>query len=278
MVDIIAEIGSNHGGSLDLAVKHIEVAKGAGATGIKFQLFRGETLDSRPKVQAALKPYELPLEWLPVLRDKAHTLDLKFIVTPFAPELALALKGCVDMVKVSAYDLLYEPLLEAVATLGVPVILSTAMATLAEVERSYFFTKHLLRVQQCPFQLVWLLHGVAAYPCETEDLNLKALARLQARFPDTYVGLSDHSIGPQAAVLAVSQGARMVEKHFRCEGVADSSPDYDVSAHDWELRELVEQVQNVEAILGTGAKAGPLPVEMPLFQTCRRSKDKPLRG
>lgn len=268
---IIGEVGSNHCGSLDLACAHIKAAAECGCTGVKFQLFRPELLDSRPEMVAELGKWALPPSWIGELARASIAQGLAFICTPFDVEAVGLLGGYVDMVKVSAYDLTYDALVGAAAGLGVPVILSTAMARLREVE-------HAVRVvEQVSSAPITLLQGVAQYPCRLEDMNLQALAEMRRWLPECEVGISDHTPGTMAALLSVALGGTMIEKHFKCNDTI-VSPDAPHSATPAELRTLVALVHEAEQALGSGRKRGPLPCEMPLFETCRRTNDKPLRG
>lgn len=266
-IDYIAEIGSNHGGSIHLALEHIVAARQAGATGVKFQLFRAESLDSRPEVQAQLRPYELPLEWLPILRDYAHALKLTFGVTPLAIDLVEPLRGVVDWVKISAYDLTFDDLLLAAVELGVPIVRSVAMSTAEEINR---FPR--LVPSSCP--QVFLV-GVAQYPARLEDHSLRRLKKLIFR---SRVGLSDHTLGYEAAMLSVALGGTWIEKHFKLwDRTPSTSPDFAVSATEGEFRQMVQACERAKAACGA-VRYGPLPCEMPLYTTCRRSNEKRLRG
>lgn len=290
-ITYIAEIGSNHCGSLDLALAHIRAAKEAGATGVKFQLFRAETLDSRPKVQERLRPYEIPVKrhssktsenWLLPLSSYAHELGLQFGVTPFAVDLVGPLRGLVDFVKISAYDLTYDDLVIEAAKLGVPVVLSTAMAIYEEINHAWALTDKSPSV---------LLHGIAAYPAILMNMKLKALDDL-ACYGCAY-GISDHTIGHEAAMLAIALGATWIEKHFRLDcprqdwqelapGINTEqfirSLDFRVSATPEQFYEMVVACERARQTLGTGEKNGPLACEEELYDTCRRSNSKPLRG
>ena len=262
----VAEIGSNHMGDLHLAIELIAAAQKAGAGAVKFQLFRANKLDARPEVQAKLKPFELRPEWLTRLAQEAHVREMKFIVTPFDLEAVDYLAGLVDMVKISAYDLTYRALIDKAASLGVPLILSTAMATPMEIWSSYSF----------PPPGMIILHGVAKYPAVEQDYSIAKIYHfLEGYFK---VGISDHTIGSGFLCQAAQLPICMAEKHFRLFSTPTTSPDHIVSANPKDFADYVK-VGNLmrkkaeQAILG-----GPLPVEMPLFKTCRRSNNAPLRG
>lgn len=266
---VIAEIGSNWLGDEALAFTHIDAAARGHADGVKFQLFRAWTLYNEPPPQ--LERFELSLDLLPRLRDRAHSHGMAFSVTPYSPALAESLRGLVDAVKISAYDLTYEALLVTVASLGVPVVLSTAMATVEEINLA------LLRLNRPPSQ-VTLLHGVACYPAPYESSNLARMQRLQALWPEHPVGLSDHSQGTTVAAMAIALGAVMVEKHFRVaqEDILRRSPDALHSATPAEFGEITAAVSSMQAVLGDGA-FGPQPCELPLFHTCRRTNQQSKR-
>lgn len=273
---IIAEIGSMHCGSLPLALAHIQAAAEAGATGCKFQLFRATTLDARPEMQEKLKPYELPLEWIPTLRKEAYAHNLVFGVTPFAVDLVERLRGQINFVKISAYDLTYDALITAATTLGVPVVLSTAMGTIWEIQHA----ARLCEQADIPFTI---LHGVAAYPAEVDDYSLAWLRHWKSRV--YRVGLSDHTKSPRLAALAVSAGAEMIEKHFRLDNkdaarfidinIYNACPDRLVASPPSQFRLMVEHIRELPA---ASLREGPLDCERPLYETCRRTNARPLRG
>lgn len=270
-MQFIAEIGANWMGDIDLAKQHIEAAAHAHATGVKFQLFRAKSLYQGGN--PALEKYELPLKAIPQLADLAHQKGLQFSITPFAPDLVPPLRGIVDAVKISAYDLTYHTLLKEAAALDVPVVLSTAMATPEEISRAVGIVK-----QVNPQTPLTLLHGVAAYPASLETMNLRAISTVKDWFPFAQVGLSDHTQGWWAAMLAMTQGATHIEKHFALdlEDIEDS-PDYVHSTSPEDFDDMVSSCLTVRTALGNGKKSGPLKIERVLFETCRRTDARPLR-
>ena len=124
---------------------------------------------------------------------------------------------------------------------------------------------------------VTLLHGVAEYPAKLKDMNMRALEEMGVRYLECEIGISDHTVGWMAGVMCATLGGKMIEKHFK---IDDSirSPDMEHSATAMQMQTLVKRVREAEGALGTGEKNGPLECERPLFETCRRSNDKPLRG
>mgnify|MGYP001612697515 FL=1 len=152
------------------------------------------------------------------------------------------------------------------------------MATWDEIHRALGWIKSMDAASSPP---ITLLHGVAQYPATLEDQNLLAIDTLLFNLSDS-VGLSDHTLGYEAAVIAVARGASMIEKHFVLDPVVYSlvrnSPDFPHSAGPTAFAEMVRAVRRAEGALGDGRKDGPLPCEMALYNTARRSNNKPLRG
>ena len=273
---VVAEISANHGGSLDRALQVVEAAAAAGADAIKIQSYTPDTLtldSDRPEFRIDGGPwggrtlYQLyqeahtPPEWFPTLRDAAAALGVPLFSTPFAPATVrfLAEKGA-SAFKVSSFELTDLELLAAVAATRRPVLLSTGMATAAEIAAA------VAQVRQ-----VWagsdhglcLLHCVSAYPAAPGDMHLATVADLATRF-GVVPGLSDHTLGTAVAVAAVALGARVVEKHFTLRR-ADGGPDSHFSLEPDELRELVAAVRAVEAAVGS-VRYGPKPGEQPSLQ------------
>jgi len=279
MVHICAEIGSNHMGSLELALEHIRFAKECGANSTKWQLFRAESLESDPVKQAKRKPYELPLEWLPILKEESVKRGLLFGVTPFALDLVEPLRGIVDFVKIAALDMCWDDLIIKAASLDVPLIISVAGATHEELNHLDRYVLH----QRLAWEVTYL-HGVTHYPATLNEMNLLKIRELQDEFPEAWTGLSDHTLRYEAAVIATALGASWIEKHFRCSFKAAhdlkiyNSPDYMHSANPTEMRLLVEKIRETETALGVPDHYGPVESEKGLFGLARRSNSKTLRG
>ena len=263
-VYLVAEIGSNHGGSLAKARELVTACAAAGADAVKFQSWRTEGLQNPFELGAdgrlvesrawpILKQYELPDEWHHTLADDCRVLGLDFLSTPFDPDRARLLRslGC-PAVKIASGDLTYTELLVEVGSYGLPVLLSTGMSTLAEVEAALNWLD-----PEGTGQIV-LLHCVAAYPPDPAEANLRALTTLAQVFGRP-VGLSDHYPGHSLALAAVALGACVIEKHVidsRQAGTPDAPHSLEVS----EFQHLVEEVRQLEAALGDGIKR-PMPSE-----------------
>ncbi|MBI2569198.1 MAG: N-acetylneuraminate synthase family protein [Candidatus Schekmanbacteria bacterium] len=246
---LIAEAGLNHDGSLATALHLVGAAAIAGADAVKFQTFRADRLVARRRPEWELfRQWELPPEaWRELAREAAR-LDLELMSTPFDEDsLALLVDLGVKRIKVASGDLTYLPLLRAVAHTELPVLLSTGMSGLGEIEQAVSC------LEESGAGEITLLHCVSAYPCPAPALNLRAMDTLRSAF-GLPVGLSDHTLGTAAAVAAVARGAVVVEKHFTLDRGAPG-PDHALSLDPETFRQLVNDVRFVEAALGDGRKA-----------------------
>ena len=223
MVYILAEVGVNHNGSLDIAYKLIDLAIKSGANGVKFQTFNSDKL-AVPNAKKAeyqkvntknddsqlsmLKKLELSYEDFSKLSAYCNDKNIEFISTPFDLESAEFLNSInVDTFKIGSGDLTNFPLLKKVASFKKKIILSTGMGSLEEVENSVNY----LKKNGCE-ELV-LLHCVSCYPTQNEDLNLKCIQTMKNKF-NIDVGFSDHTIDFKASLYAVCLGANYIEKHY----------------------------------------------------------------
>jgi N,N'-diacetyllegionaminate synthase len=275
---IIAEAGVNHNGDLGLAKTLIEAAKTAGADAVKFQTFSTDdlALDTAPKASyqrgttdkaesqyQMLKKLELKQEEFADLKLYADQVGITFLSTPYDLESAryLAELG-VGAIKIASIDITNHPLLKEVARLGLPILLSTGMATLGEIEQG------LAVVNNGGNSQVVLLHCVTNYPIKEEEANLRVMGTLRQAF-DVPVGYSDHTVGLAAPLAAVALGAVVIEKHFTLD--RDSpGPDHAASIEPAGLAELVAGIRAVEQALGSGVKHLS-EVEMENRRTMRRS-------
>ena len=271
---LIAEAGSNHNGSLELARKLIDVAADAGADAVKFQGFRARTLYPETAGKAEylgdprtifeiIKAMEMPLDWIPVLAQHCRARGVQFLCTPFDEEWAAALDPHVFAFKMASYELSHAPLMRKVLAYGKPTFISTGAATLGEVRSVVELAK------ETGNERIVLLQCTASYPTPLHSVNARAIATL-AEETDCLVGLSDHSRDPVLApVVAVALGACVIEKHFTTDNDLPG-PDHRFAVEPKELRALVQAVRNAEAVLGTGAKE-VLGVEHELRGFARRS-------
>lgn len=257
-VFVVAELSANHRGAFEYAVKTIHAAASAGADAIKLQTYTADTLTIdcdneyfRIKGTAwdGMNLYKLyqqaytPWEWHAELQQEAHAVGLQFFSTPFdasAVDFLESLK--VPFHKVASFELIDIPLLEKVGTTKKPVILSTGMASVEEIEEAMVT----LTDAGCPE--ITLLKCTSAYPASPESMNLLTIPDMIRRF-GVRVGLSDHTLGTDIAIAAVALGATVIEKHFILDRKA-GGPDSHFSCEPAEFRKMVDAVRTVEQALG----------------------------
>ena len=273
-VFIVAEAGSNHAGSLEIALKLVETAAEAHADAVKFQTFSAARLYPQragvsgylgvpTPIYAVIEAMQMPIDWLPVLCERAHALGLAFISSPFHEEAVDVLRPFVDAYKIASYELTHTPLLEAVASTGKPLIISTGASTLDEVRSA------LATLARCGQRSVVVLQCTAAYPAPLEAANVRALVTLAEEL-HVHSGLSDHTRDPTAAPMAATAlGAVLIEKHFTLSNRMPG-PDHAFAVEPDELARLVQAVRRTEAVLGSGEKTVHA-VEKELRHFARRS-------
>ena len=242
----VAEVSSNHHRDVERCLEFIRTAAGIGCEAVKFQLFRvrelfaPEALRHNPRLLAR-EAWELPVEFLPRLARGCEEAGIRFSCTPFYLEAVEELLPFVDFYKVASYELMWDDLLKACARTGKPIVLSTGMATLPEVNHAC----SILRSAGCCD--LTLLHCVSSYPAKPEDCNLAAIATLRESC-QCGVGWSDHSVDPGVIFRAVHRwGATMVEFHLDLEGQGAEFS----AGHCW----LPEAMRQVIATVRTGMLA-----------------------
>ncbi len=259
---IIAEAGVNHNGRLDLALQLCDAAKEAGADVVKFQTWKTENLITKNVAQAdyqenntgkaesqfdMLKRLELSYDDFRKVKEYCDKIGIVFSSTADEPE---SLDFLVDLgipfVKVGSGDIGNVSFLRYMGSKGLPVILSTGMSTLADVDIS------INALQEGGARDISILHCTTNYPCPYEDVNLRAMITLRDAF-HLPVGYSDHTIGRNVAVAAVAMGAKIIEKHFTLD-CGMEGPDHKASTEPNDFAELVNAIRNVESCLGIGIK------------------------
>ena len=261
---VIAEAGVNHNGSISLAKKLVDAAAIAKVDFIKFQTFNAEKLVSvnaeKAKYQKEttdvgesqyqmIKKLELNVDAHKELINYCRQKGMQFISTPFDLEsIDLLYELGVPLFKIGSGEITNYPYLKKMAQKGLPVILSTGMSTLADVENalSVLLNNGLIKDK------VTLLHANTEYPTPMEDVNLNAMLTLKNAFK-TNVGYSDHSLGIEVPVAAVAMGAKVIEKHFTLDRNMEG-PDHKASLEPNELNAMVKAIRNVEKALGDGIK------------------------
>jgi len=261
-VFIIAEAGVNHNGSVKIAKKLVDAAVAAGADAVKFQTFNTELVVSRdtPKAEyqkkatdkdetqlEMLKGLELNADDFKQLANYARKKNIIFLSSPFDKKSVDLLDEIgVPSFKVASGEITNLPLLKYIAGKGRPVILSTGMSSLEEVEEA------IKVIKDEGLKNIVLLHCVTSYPAKIEDVNLKTMQTMKSAFK-LPVGFSDHTMGITIPIAAVAQGACMIEKHFTL-GRNLPGPDHKASLEPGELKELVKAIRDVEKALGDGIK------------------------
>jgi N,N'-diacetyllegionaminate synthase len=270
-VCIVAEIGNNHEGSYGLAEEMIGRAAEAGADVVKFQTFIPEhyvSCDQAERLQR-LRKFAFSSEQFENLAKFANTRGLEFFSTPFDLISADALSKFSPAIKISSGDNNFFPLLERVASFRKPIVLSTGLAGLSDVDEARNRIKAVWSSLSHSGELA-LLHCVSSYPTPPEAANLAAIRTLADKFTDCTIGYSDHTLGIEAAMLSVGLGARLIEKHFTLRKDFSDFRDHQLSADPAEMKELVSQVRQAEVLLGDGSKRA-VAVEEPLRVAIRRS-------
>ncbi|MFW5866502.1 MAG: N-acetylneuraminate synthase family protein [Armatimonadota bacterium] len=277
---IIAEAGVNHECDMDVAMRMIEEAAGAGADAIKFQTYRADTLTTRWAPRYWEHPEEsgtqyaiysnaddLWREEYEALFAHANEVGIEWLTTPFDLE-AVEWLGEMGIAawKIASADLTNWPLIRAAARHGKPMILSTGGATLEEAHEA------IEQVLDAGNDQIILLHCVLAYPTPNEQMNLRRIPRLQREFPDVVVGLSCHNVPDRCVTVptaATALGAKVIEKHFTLD-TSRPGEDHYLSVDPSMLRTLVENVRIVEAALGS-EEITVLPCEEAARRYARRS-------
>ena len=257
-VYIIAEMSANHGGSLENAFKIVEEAKKAGADCLKIQTYTADTLtipcDKEPfQIHGGLwdgytfhdlyKEAYTPWEWQKPIKEKCDEVGIDFLSTPFDTTAVDFLEEIgIEFYKIASFELVDIPLIEYIAKCKKPMILSCGMASIEEIEEAIAACK-----RQGNEQIV-LLKCCSQYPAEYKNMNVSLIEDMQKRF-GLPIGLSDHSIGPLADVIAVSKGAKVIEKHV-CLNKEVESADIGFSTEMKDFKTMVEAVRNTVDILG----------------------------
>lgn len=256
---IIAELSANHRQRFDEAVKLVEAAKEAGADAIKLQTYTPDTLtiqSDRPEFRIGggtlwdgKTLYDLyheaymPWEWQPKLKKVANDLGIELFSTPYDKTAVDFLEEMdVPAYKVASFEIVDIPLIEYIASKGKPMIMSTGMATLSEIDEAVQAARKAGASQMA------LLKCTSAYPAPPEEMNLHAIPHLAKLFK-VPVGLSDHTLGISVPVAAVALGACVIEKHFTLSR-STPSPDSAFSLEPQEFKQMAEAVRTAEKALG----------------------------
>lgn len=255
---IIAEMSANHAGKIENAFKIIEEAAKAGADCVKIQTYTADTLT----INCADEPYRLkgglwdgysyyqlyseaftPWEWQQALKDKCDEVGVDFLSTPFDNTAVDFLEELgAEFYKIASFELVDIPLIEYVASKGKPIIMSCGMGSVEEIEEA------LVACHRQGNEQVVLLKCCSQYPAQYEDMHVSVIPDMQKRF-GVPVGLSDHSLGSLAPVVAVSLGAKVIEKHV-CLSKEIENPDAAFSMEIKDFAKMVQDVRNAYLIKG----------------------------
>jgi N-acetylneuraminate synthase len=276
---IIAEVGSNHNGDMDLCRRLIDAAADAGAHAVKFQSWTDTSLIAEEEydrnteyadkkrhfgsLREMVKAYQLTADQHREANSHCKNCGVAFCSTPFSKEEADLLESLgVPFYKIASMDVGYLELLSHVARKGKPVIVSTGMATMGEIERAVG------TIRDAGNEQIILLHCVSIYPPDYPTIHLNNMENLRRSF-DVPVGFSDHTLGTAIPLAAIALGASIIEKHFTLD---QDMPGWDhaISANPTELRTIVSEGQNVFAALG-GYRRIVAPAELEKRKKFRRS-------
>ena len=273
-VFIIAEAGVNHNGSLEIAKQLVDKALWAGADCIKFQTFKAENLVNKTAKKAEyqvnntksrgnqldmLKKLELSFGDFIELKKYCGKKGIMFLSTPFDMESIEFLEPLIEMFKIPSGEITNLPYLRKINSYKKEVILSTGMADLDEIQAA------LNALKDCR---VTLLHCTTEYPCPYSAVNMKAMLTMKNKF-NLPVGYSDHTQGIEIPVMAVSMGAKIIEKHFTLDKNMEG-PDHKASLEPDELKAMVKSIRNVEKAFGMGIKT-PQEAEKKNIEITRKS-------
>jgi sialic acid synthase SpsE len=248
---IIAEIGNNHEGSFDIACKLIQEAKKAGVDAVKFQTFKTEDfiVPNDKERFRRLKKFELSYDQFIKLSVIAKKKELKFISTPLDIKSAFFLNKIVDCFKIASGDNNYYNLIKTVLNFNKTTFISTGLLSFTEVKSLFKFIKKL----QLNLSRLSLFHCVSDYPVSFEEANLLSIKFLKEKFPIT-IGYSDHTTGKEASLLAVSLGAKIIEKHFTLSNNFSKFRDHKISLNPRDMEQLVLSIRKAELMLGNESK------------------------
>lgn len=252
-VFIIAEVGNNHEGDFGLAQEMVGLAAEAGVDAVKFQTIVPEFFVNRsdePRF-STLKKFQFSYGQFEQLSKQARAAGIQFISTPFDLQSAAFLGNICDAIKVASSDNTFFALIEAVAKTGKPMIISTGLADESDI-RSAITAVNKVWGERIATDRLGLLHCVSNYPTTPENANISAVTSLKAAFPGRTIGYSDHTIGIEAARIAVGAGARIIEKHFTIANDHSDFRDHQLSADPATMKRLVETIRETSVLLGHG--------------------------
>ncbi len=249
MIDFISEVSSNHSRDLNRCFDFVRTSKEAGCTSVKFQLFKIDQLfhpdmvKLRPDI-AKRKNWELPEDFIPKLSEKCREYDIKFSCTPFYLKAVDVLADHVDFFKIASYELLWAELFTKCSQTGLPIVFSTGMATIPEVEQA------LAAISLGQTKDVTILHCTSSYPTPVKDANLNVIDTLRSHFTKNFkhlnikIGWSDHTVNPGVIYRAIHKhDACAIEFHLDLDGNGEEYK----SGHCWLPQEIGSVIKEVQS-------------------------------
>ena len=247
-INFIAEISSNHNGSIKRSISLINSAKKSGFSSVKFQLFKIEKLFSKDileksKIHQNRKKWELPISFIKKIHAHCKKINIKFGCTPFYLEAVDELKDYVDFFKISSYEILHKKLIRKCALTRKPLIISTGMATLKEVNDAFNLIK------STKLKNLTIMHCVSSYPAKLEDANLSIIKTLKSIHKN--IGWSDHTVNEQVINRAIHRwGVKDVELHYDLDGKGFEFK----AGHCWLPKEASRLIHNVNQAISSDGK------------------------
>ena len=277
---VIAEVGVNHNGSMEIAKKLIDVASESGANIVKFQTFTAEKLvkNNAPRAQyqidntnkkesqfEMLKKLEMTKENFIELNLYCSQKKIEFLSTGFDIE---SINFLVDLgikrIKIPSGEINNLPLLRHISSFDLPIILSTGMSSLEEVKETVQF----LIKEGVSKKNLTILHCTSQYPAPLDSVNLRAMLTIKEQL-HIDIGYSDHTLNFETPIVAVSMGAKIIEKHFTLSRSMDG-PDHPASLEPQDLKSMIESIRNTELLLGSKEKK-PTEIELQTIKVARKS-------
>lgn len=248
---IIAEIGVNHNGDMDLAIKLIDKSKEIGADAVKFQVYKPNKLCSsihRKEQIPMLESLELTYKQLVILKEYAQNIGILWFATPFDED---SLEFLVDidskLLKVGSGELTHTPLLERISKANIPTIISSGGFEIIDIQRGVKALNSINNID------IAILHCISQYPAELKNLNLNAIKTIQDKFKEHIIGFSDHSKGYVGSVLSSSLGAKIIEKHITLDNDLEG-PDHKASLNIEDFKTFIDMVRLTPIMMGNGIK------------------------
>jgi len=265
------DVGANHNGDLETAKQLVKIAAEMGADAIKFQTYTANKLYSKKTPKFSKDPitpfemitkYQHPRDWLPILNDIARDNNIDFASSPFDYEAVDLLENLnVPFYKIASPEIVDLELIDYVAKKHRPVIVSTGMANIEEIQDA------IETIQKNNNNQIIILHCNTIYPTPVEIVNLKAIETLQKTFK-VPIGFSDHTLGIHISLAAISLGAKVIEKHFTLDR-SQRGPDHSFALEPLELKEIVLKIREIEKAMGNGVKE---PHELEINENLKKAR------